>query len=375
MNVFTHYIRRLVRRPLTLALTAVVPALIVLAVGSTTSGARMRAAVVDRDGSALSAMVRDAVGQAAALIELGYEDIEDALVEGRIEYALALPAGMQDSVAAGNRAVVEEFSLPGVGMTRAARSAADAVLSVAHNLARQADGDPKALERYLAGVGEGAYSLAFEPSGDQARAPAVDQAEGLAQLLGLLTLTMLFSSLGASLMFLKDIEAGTYRRVLTGPVSAPRYALEASLAFFAASGLQAVAAGAALRLSFPTLATGALLAVTAALLCFALVAVSFTQALANAFRTPKRTAVATNFLAMPMAMLGGAFWPFDIMPEYLRRAGSFMPTRWASLAAADALSGAGPAELAPKLGVLLLFALVFQLLGAWGRVDAAVPAG
>lgn len=375
MTVFTHYIRRLIRKPLTLALTAVVPVLIVLIVGSAGSGARIRAAVIDRDGTALSAMVIDAARQAAVLIEIGYDEIEDALVEGRIEYALALPAGLQERVAAGRQAEVDEFSLRGVGMTRAVRSAADAVLSAAHNLARSTGGDLAAFERGMAGLREGTFALAFEAYGEPTRALAAGQAEGLAQLLGMLTLTMFFSSLGASLMFLKDIETGSYRRTLAGPISAPRYTMEASLAFFGAVALQALAAGLALRLSFPAMDARILSAVSAVLLCFALVAVSFTQALANAFRTTKRTAVATNFLVMPMAMLGGAFWPFDIMPDYLRRVGSFTPTRWASLAAADALSGAGPAEMAPKLGVLLLFALVFQLLGAWRRVDVAAPAG
>jgi len=197
------------------------------------------------------------------------------------------------------------------------------------------------------------------------------EASGISQLIGLLTFTMLLTAMGTCLVFLKDINDGVFHRTLAGPVSLRRYIAETNAAFFCAALLQPIAAVGALRLVFPSLAWELLLAVGAVLAAFALVAVSFTLAVANAMKTVKRTAVTINVVSLFLVMLGGAFWPFEIMPEVLQRIGSFSPVRWATSATATVLGGSPLPAILPQLGVLVLFAAVFQLLGAWRRVDVA----
>ncbi len=371
MTVFRTYVKRIIRRPSMIVLTVAIPVLIVLIVGAGGTGNRIRVALIDRDGSLLSEMVRDAIDPIATIVDVEYDDIGASLVDGRIEYALVLPAGMQAAVVAGERARVETYSLQGIQMTRMVRSAADAVFSAAHNVALHTGEDPDRFEAAMTRVRDGRFALEIDTfRRDQGALPA-DSAAGVAQLIGLLTMTMLLMTMGSCLMFLKDIEDGTFHRTLAGPLSVRRYMLEANVAILCGAALQSVAAVAALRLAVPQLSPSALLMILTILAAFASVAVSFTLAVANTMKTVKRTAIATNFLIMPIVMLGGAFWPFDIMPDYLQRIGAFSPTRWTASAAESALSGASFGEILPQLGILVLFALVFQLLGSWRRVDVA----
>ncbi|TVR52229.1 MAG: ABC transporter permease [Spirochaetaceae bacterium] len=371
MTVFKNYFNRITARPWLIVFTVAIPVLIVLIVSAGGGGNGMRVAFIDRDETFLSGMVRDALDPVAVFIDVEYDDVGTALVEGRIEYALVIPAGMQELVVSGERARVETFSLQGVQMTRSVRSAAHAVLSAAHNVALHVDGDVGAFTSAMARVREGRFALQTEAFRGDHGALSASAAAGLSQLIGMLTLTMLLMTTGSCLLFLKDVEDGTFHRTLAGPISVRRYILETNVAFFFAAALQAVAASLALRLTVPQLTPSALFTIVAILLAFALVAVSFTLAVANTMKTIKRTAIATNCLIMPMVMLGGAFWPFEIMPEYLQRIGAFSPTRWTTSATASALSGAAFVEILPHLGILLLFALVFQMLGSWRRVDVA----
>ncbi|TVQ16939.1 MAG: ABC transporter permease [Spirochaetaceae bacterium] len=371
MIVLKTYLRRMAARPWMIALTMAVPVLMVLTVSGGGGGNGMRVALIDRDDSLLSQMVRDAVEPVALFVEVEYEQIGAALVDGRIEYALVLPSGMQEAVIGGGRARVETYSLHGVQMTRMIRSAADAVLSAAHNVALRTDGDTERFERALVRVRDGRFQLEMETFRSDRGALATDQAGSVSQLIGFLTLTMLLSGLGTSLLFLKDVEDGTFHRTIAGPISLRRYMVETNAAFFGVAALQAIAAVLALRIAVPQLSPNALLMVSAILATFALVAVSATLAVANTMKTVRRTAITANFLIMPVVMLGGAFWPFDIMPDYLQRIGAFSPTRWTMTATSAVLSGASLADIAAQLGVLVLFAIVFGLLGSWRRVDVA----
>ena len=61
MTVFGNYFKRIIGRPSMIILTVAIPVLIVLIVGAGGTGNRMRVTLIDRDGSPLSQMVRDAV--------------------------------------------------------------------------------------------------------------------------------------------------------------------------------------------------------------------------------------------------------------------------------------------------------------------------
>jgi ABC-2 type transport system permease protein len=371
MTVFRNYFKRILGRPTMVLFTLAVPVLIVLILTSGGTGNAMRVAFIDNDRSFLSEMVREAVEPVARFVELDYEDIGTALVEGRIEYALVIPRGMEEHVISGEKAKLEAFSLQGVEMTRTVRAAAEAVLSSAHNVALYARGDRGRFLSAMEQVEEGAFSLHTESFRQEQGALTSEAAAGVSQLIGMLTLTMLLMTMGSCLLFLKDVDEKTFHRTLAGPVSQVRYMFETNLAFFCGASLQALAAAFALGIAVPQLSSSVLFLVAAILVTFSLFSVSFTLAVANTMKTVKRTLVAANFLVIPMVMLGGAFWPFDIMPRYLQKIGTFSPARWAIKATESVLSGGKIGEIIPALGVILLFALVFQLLGSWRRLDLA----
>ena len=371
MIVLRTYIKRLLARPWTIVLTIAVPAFMVVVAGMGGGSDALRVAVIDLDESYLSELLVEAIEPVSILVELDQEELSGALIEGRLEYAMIIPRGMQESVVAGDPARIETYSLQGVQVTWSIRSAVDALLSAAHNVAAVTRGDAQEFVATMQRVRDGRYRVVTDTyRADHGALPAT-AAAGVSQLIGMLTLTMLLLTMATCLMFLGDVETGVFHRSLAGPVSLRRYMLETNGAFYCATVLQAVTATAAVRLLFPQLAPVAIAYLALILAVFALVAVSFALAIANLAGTARRTAIVTNLLIMPMAMLGGAFWPADIMPDFLQRIASFTPTRWTTAATQAALSGGGAPEVLPQVGILFLFALVFQLLGSWKPVDVS----
>jgi ABC-2 type transport system permease protein len=79
------------------------------------------------------------------------------------------------------------------------------------------------------------------------------------------------------------------------------------------------------------------------------------------FSSPRGATMLSNLLIMALAMLGGSFFPFDIMPDSLARIGRWMPNGWALLRFRDILAGQSDAiGLAAAFGAVLgITALLF----------------
>jgi len=101
-------------------------------------------------------------------------------------------------------------------------------------------------------------------------------------------------------------------------------------------------------------------------LAFALLTASFGLMIAALGKTPESTRGLAIFATLLMVMLGGAWVPSFLFPEWLQTASLAMPTRWA-VDGFDAVTWRGQglgAALAP-IGVMLAFSAAFSALAIW----------
>lgn len=102
------------------------------------------------------------------------------------------------------------------------------------------------------------------------------------------------------------------------------------------------------------------------LVSFSLLTASFGLLVAALGRTPEATRGLAILATLLMVMLGGAWVPSFLFPEWLQTASLAVPTRWA-VDALDAMTWRGQpfeAALLPS-GVLLAFSAVFGLIAVW----------
>ena len=69
-------------------------------------------------------------------------------------------------------------------------------------------------------------------------------------------------------------------------------------------------------------------------------------------------------------MLGGCFWPRDIMGSTLQNISNFVPSTWAMKASDKILSGSSLMGVSQELGVLMLFAVVFFIISRSKKVKS-----
>ncbi|RKZ12951.1 hypothetical protein DRQ32_02600 [bacterium] len=92
---------------------------------------------------------------------------------------------------------------------------------------------------------------------------------------------------------------------------------------------------------------------------------TLTLFISGMLRTPQQAESLAWLVGMALSAMGGAWWPSEIMPGWMRGVGQFFPTSWAMEGLHQVITwGHGfPGTVVPVL-VLLLMAVVFWALGA-----------
>jgi ABC-2 type transport system permease protein len=111
---------------------------------------------------------------------------------------------------------------------------------------------------------------------------------------------------------------------------------------------------------------GSVAGFAAVAVAFALLTASFGLLIAALGRTPEATRGLAVFATLLLVMLGGAWVPSFLFPEWLQQVSRFVPSRWA-VDGFDAMTWRGlglDAALAP-VAVMLGFAAAFALLALW----------
>lgn len=81
-------------------------------------------------------------------------------------------------------------------------------------------------------------------------------------------------------------------------------------------------------------------------------------------KTQDSAQTVTQLVVLPMAFLGGSFFPLDAAPGWFKGLSYVMPLRYLNTGMTNVMArGEGPASVLPEIGVLLAIAVVLTLVG------------
>jgi ABC-type multidrug transport system permease subunit len=353
--------------------------------------------VVDRDQSLAGRLVIGAFqqGELAEIVDVEAVELDEGrrrIEEGDASGLLVIPEGFGQALLDGEPARLElvtnpsETVLPGI-----LEETLDVTLEGAEVLRRLFDepidriADDSDAGGFPADSAVATIATAFnevgERAGDWLLPPAIEletvslaEAEefdfGRAFFPGMLILAVLFMATGLSTDIWADRRLGTLRRAVTTPhgataiVAGKWLAGGAALALVSAVGLAAGRWLFGIELANPVLAFLWLALVGLGLLALFTVI----QLLP---RSERAANVLVNAITLPMAMLGGSFFPFEAMPDWMVAVGTSTPNGWALVRLRAILDGAAePQVLAASAGVVaavvvVLGALVARRLRGW----------
>jgi ABC-2 type transport system permease protein len=381
----------------------------------TTKNATMEIAVVALDGSETTRKIVAGLKSDSALsvIEIPLAEAQEKVLKGKLNAAIVIPQGFGEAAGAalfGHRtkpeialyydpsqsavlAMVKGMLTQQVMQNVSAEmfSGAGGQKLMDENIAqleKEVASDPRSaeLQEFLKGV------RVFQKRNAQANAANPDKAQegqvaGLSMpfvttdkamsagpryngyahaFAGMAVQFILFMGIDAGIGVLTAQRQGLWSRLLASPITlnmllAARAASSALIALGLLLFIFIVAS-----MFFQVQVAGSLLGFLGVGLCFALVTATFGLLIAAFGRTPEAARGMATFATLIMVMLGGAWVPSFLFPQWLQSLTLAVPTRWA-VDGLDAMTWRGlplDAAWAPMLAQLG-FAGVFGLLALW----------
>lgn len=357
-------LRRRLRDPLALALWAGIPLLIAAMIASMSgSGPTLALLVVDEDQSRVSRAVVTMLGRMDE-DRLAIETV-DARADGRrrledgaASALLVLPAGFGDAVLRRDEAAIVLLTNPSERvMPRVAEEGAGALTDGVFYL-QGLLGEPVPTD--LGGIAHRLGDLVAEHVPAQLSLEIAERQSGSPFLPGILFMALIFAAQGLSEDLWAERDAGAFRRM----VATPQRGAVVYAGKFAAS---LVVVGAVAVLTTLLGATSPQIAAAAWLWSIAggavLLALFFLIQLYAGSKTTGR--LLTVMVMFPALMVGGSFFPFEMMPDAMAAVGRLTPNGMALDGLREILSGeVHGSGLAVRLSVLLTVASAAVLFGA-----------
>ncbi len=367
MTVFSYTMKQLLRKKLSLVLILVVPA---QAVGvmfgfGLTGASNLAIGIVDHDNTQLTELLSDFLGESSALNSLEETDIKNALAGGGTDYVLVIDSGFTEKLINNQNPSIRGYGIQETNTSRPVKVKVDSFLSAAHNLAKIA-GNEAAFYRGMESYTAGSFSVNVQSYGE-----ADQNVNKILSGMGLLAISMMFLSIMTALNLLEEKKNHTFFRVLISPISLKSYMLQKILCFLVLFLVMITFALLSFRFLFEIYLGPSPVNLFIVLAVFALLCIAMSVALASLTRTSQQLGTAATLTIMPLSMLGGLFWPREIMPEILQDIGQFLPTTWLVNAAGTVVLGNPINDALPALAILIGYTLVFFLLGTWSKKDIA----
>ena len=183
---------------------------------------------------------------------------------------------------------------------------------------------------------------------------------------GMIVQFILFMGIDAGIAVLLARKLGIWNRLLAAPVRMETIIAARGLSCaIIAFGLTAVIYAVAM-LVFKVQILGSVVGLIGIAMCFALMTASFGLLIAAFGNTPEAARGIAIFATLVMVMLGGAWMPSFLFPQWLLNITVFIPTRWA-VDGFDAMTwrGQGLDVALPAMGALLAFTVCFGGLAIW----------
>lgn len=367
MTIFFNNIKRILKKKLNIIFMIVVPVLfIVVSMAATGGGGTISVGIVDNDNTKLTNMLIKNLEDKATVIRVKEDEIKSNILNMKIEYAIVFDKNFTKDIIDGKDVKLKSYSIKESDVAVSVKMYIDSFLSTAKNISAAVPGNE---EKFYSGFDY------YEDGSFQAEYKSLELKQFSKKTsvisLGFLVMCIIFLSTFATTLIIEDKKSGTYYRMFSTPVKIKSYMLQNILSFIAVALLQVGLIITIMIGVFKADLGPSPINVFIVMAAFALVAVAFGVVISSLSKDSRQASTLSTLIITPMCMLGGCFWPREIMPSFLQKIGNFVPTTWALKAAEKVVNGSSLIASSKEMLIILLFAVVFFLLASWRKVDIA----
>ena len=183
---------------------------------------------------------------------------------------------------------------------------------------------------------------------------------------GMMAMFATFGMIGGAAVLIEERQSGTLRRLLVMPINKGSIIVGKMLGILLAGLLQMSLLIGVSALAFGVPWGNSPAAIIVMVLTFALAITSLGMMMAALTKTLAQANALGTVIVLSISALGGAWWPLEIVPDWMQTLGRVSPMSWAMDGFQDIITrGLGVTAVLPEVGVLLAFTVVFLFVGIW----------
>ena len=183
---------------------------------------------------------------------------------------------------------------------------------------------------------------------------------------GMLVMYALFFTFGGGVSLLAERDEGTLRRLLVMPMGKSTILTGKLLGIFLGALVQMALMVLVGQFAFGVRWGQDPFALTAMLLAYGFTGTALGLLVAALARTAAQANAAGTISIMALASLGGAWWPVEIVPQWMQSVALALPTGWAMRGFHEIITrGLGLSAVLLEVGVLVGFGVLFLVVGVW----------
>jgi len=185
---------------------------------------------------------------------------------------------------------------------------------------------------------------------------------------GMMIQFMMFSSIFSATLLISDKENGTFYRTLSASVSMRRYMFESILSFVSLAVLQTTVLLVVVVAGFGVYPGVSVFNMFLLFTVFSFVSVSMGIAVTSFCRNTVQASILGVCTVVLTGVMGGA-WGALPSSGIVRNLSKLVPVTWIIEGVEQLLQDGSLVSIAGHIGILLIFAMIFFLLGTWRKAD------
>lgn len=364
MTIFISNFKRILRTKSNIIFMIIFPIiLIVVIIGLNTGTQKISLGVVDNDNTKLTKLMINDLSHNCKIYNLKETDIKKSVLNFKSDYVIVIPKNFTKNCLEGKNTNIKGYGIKETNSSEPVKLNLNSFIGAAKTIGKASKGNEQLFYKGINKYYDGVFNIKYKTTDNNKVSKRI-----ALYALGFLVFNMLMLGTNITPIILKDKKSKVYYRILSGPIKVRSYTLQNLLSFFTVVAMQVIIIFAFIinvyHIYFSSLASMILL-----FMVFSMFVVAFALFISSNSKDLRTASVISTLTVTPLAMLGGCFWPRDIMPPILQNISKFVPVTWVLTASEKLIYGSRIYDVFPEISILLLFTLVFILLASWRKKD------
>jgi len=360
MTVFIFNIKRILNKKRRLLTMYIIPILIsILSTQVTFDLPKLQVGIVNLDNTRLASIFIENLKEGYGVKNIDKNQIKGGISSSEIDYAIIIDKGFEKAIINGKEPKIKAFYDGRGDLYKMANENISAFIHKASSIALQSNRDSKVFYN----------KLSFFISANKVKVSETEANKKACIYLTLnfLIMIMLYNAIDMTSEIMNNKREKI--RSFAAPITIRNYMTQIIITLFLLELVQVIILFAALIIEYKVLVLKYILKLFFIYSVFSITAVSFGLFINYIMKKYTKRKIISSVIVVPICLLGGCFWDPRLEPKTFQFIAQFIPTTWISSATDAVLSDKSYASYGVDLGILLLFSLVFLLLGVFTKSD------